>query len=169
MKDNGEWELFSYKHVTDDAFAPNPYADKFGEVPADEMVLKGCKEYIERNAQPGDWIVGIAPGKPGKISYAMEVTRREPNGKRGVYSARGHYWYFGENLVTLPSKVWHIGDVRRHYYSNENDPYKEAFVEWRRNDRLYPPGVYGRPRHWMGSVPDGCQHELNSKAKRRTM
>ena len=62
-------------------------------------------------------------------------------------------------------RVAHIAEVRRGYYSYENEPYKEAFVEWLVNNRLYPPGFYGYPRHWMGCVPDECQHELNTKRR----
>ncbi|MBD0355116.1 MAG: hypothetical protein ICV58_08085 [Rubrobacteraceae bacterium] len=166
MKTNGEWELYSYKHMTDDGFAPTPPFDNHGRPIQGELSLRGCKEDIETLAQPGDWIVGVVPQKIRKLSFAMEVTRRDPSG-RGVYSAWGHWWFWGANMVTIPPEVGHITEVKRGYYAPENENFKHAFVEWLVNNSLYPPGFYGYPRHWQGFVPDECQHELNTRRSRK--
>lgn len=62
----GRQRLFTYKVMFDAGTAPNP----FGEV----CTLAICKPAIRRVAEPGDLVVGFAPGNEGRIVYCMQVT-----------------------------------------------------------------------------------------------
>lgn len=60
--------LFSYKVVYDIGFAPNPFHGV--------CTLATCKPRIRKNADVGDWVLGVgsaAQGALGQLVYAMEV------------------------------------------------------------------------------------------------
>jgi Nucleotide modification associated domain 2 len=58
--------LYSYVVTHDTGFSPNPF---FGY-----CTLACCKPEIRRNAQVGDWIVGLTPRAQGnKVVYFMRV------------------------------------------------------------------------------------------------
>src|SRR4051812_45267196 len=95
--------LFSYCIPVDDGAAPNPFWDR--------CTLTICKPVIRRNAEKGDWVVGVGSknvtGKDysGKLVYAMKVAEKMKLHKYDDYCK-----------IFLPGKLPDIlhQDYRRH-------------------------------------------------------
>jgi len=71
MSLNQDNRIFLYTISRDYGFAPNPFGNY--------CTLATCKPQIREIASVGDWVVGIdslAQGRPVRIIYAMEVTRK---------------------------------------------------------------------------------------------
>jgi len=62
--------LFTYKVKDDFGTAPNPFAGV--------CTLAICKPAIRRVAKQGDLIVGLTPGRDGRIVYCMQVMDKKP-------------------------------------------------------------------------------------------
>lgn len=62
------WHLYMYVVVRDFGFAPNPFHGR--------CTLTTCKPSIRRQAQPGDWVVGMGGTRlkaVGRCIFAMQV------------------------------------------------------------------------------------------------
>lgn len=65
MKYLNNWSLFTYSMQSDTGYAPNPFHDICS--------LNTCKPQIRREANVGDWIVGL---KKDRVIFIMEVTKK---------------------------------------------------------------------------------------------
>ena len=117
-----------YVMTHDNGFAPR--------LKRDTLILHGCKKYnIEKNAQNGDWIVGVggrqlADGKyDGMLIYAMKVEENQNNAPQS-----STFYYFGDKAIKLKGRLRkfirkdptkHIGCNYFHY-----EKYKYLFSDF---------------------------------------
>jgi hypothetical protein len=188
-------KLYSYIVDHDTGFAPNPFGGictlvccKFSHPPKRG---KARRRNIVELACPGDWIVGLG-GKneekssgPGKIIYAMLVTKKMPldeycklstfrnrtctDAKRSPKQdwrqalISKEFYYFGRNAKDLPPSLFSELRVGRNFKNHFSGEFIKKFKAWIHKQRR---GKSGKPcwqRAASGAYHSGCSKNHQRK------
>jgi hypothetical protein len=151
-------------------------------------ILCGCKTTtVEAWAEPGSWIIGIGgkgTGKPDALIYAMQVdatlTRREFRQDFSKDAAdlsdhlttsiprvlvAKHFFYFGNNAVSLPPSLHHLVIDRQgcKKLANEDVERLVAFLKRKHHGE----GVHGSPNNPPATTgKTGCRRRVCNRAAR---
>jgi len=105
-------------------------------------------ESIDLRRRFGDSIYDFSTPRPSlRLSVHREENRStDLNGDYVLLS--NHFFYFGDQLVTLPRTLQAIAQQQQGHRSDKNAQYFDAFVDWIHSLGYPPAELLGEPQWW---------------------
>ncbi|MDO6470237.1 hypothetical protein [Maribacter sp. 1_MG-2023] len=94
----------------------------------------------------GDSIYDYSQSEPKLRDSVHNCLNRERdlNGKNVLLS--NHFYYFGDNAIDLPKRLWPIIKQGQAHKSDANELYKLDFVDWLEKTPYDPNQLHGKPQ-----------------------